>query len=92
MGVLIPGAKRAAFTALTMALATGAVHAAQPLRLEVIPFQEAGRGNTQQPVHRFEGELKSPPALNMHAPRAASPPRKRQRRWTRGRDHDWLMD
>jgi len=91
MGALIPGVMRAAFTVVTFALATGSVHAAEPLRLQVIPFQEAG-GNTQQPIHRFEGELKPPPALNMHAPRAASPPRKRQRRWTRGRDHDWLMD
>ena len=85
------GGMQTAFTTLTLALATGAVHAVEPLRLEVIPFQEAG-GNTQQPIHRFEGELKPPPALDMHAPRAASPPRKRQRRWTRGGDHDWLMD
>ena len=88
---MIRGGIQTAFTALTLALTASAVHAAEPLRLQVIPFQEAG-GNTQQPVHRFEGELKSPPALNMHAPRAASPPRKRHRRWTRGRDHDWLMD
>ena len=83
---------RAAFTVLTLALAPIAVHAAEPLRLQVIPFREAGQDNTRQPVHRFEGELKAPPTLNMNVPRAAKPSRKRRRRWTRGGDHDWLMD
>ena len=92
MGALIPGVMRAAFTVVTFALATGSVHAAEPLRLQVIPFREAGQGNTRQPVHRFEGELKAPPTLNVNVPRAAKPSRKRRRRWTRGGDHDWLMD
>ena len=74
---------------LTLALGQGAVYAAQPLRLQVIPFQEAGRGNMRQPVHRFEGELKTPPTLDIKPARAAAPPKKRQRRWTRGGDHDW---
>ena len=88
--MLIRAGMRAAFTVLTLALALSAVHAAEPLRLQVIPFREAGQGNTRQPVHRFEGELKAPPTLNV--PRAAKPSRKRRRRWTRGGDHDWLMD
>ena len=82
---------RRTLAVLSLALIPGPVLAAEPIRLQVIPFQ-AGWGSKKLPVHNFEGTLMPPPAV---VPPAVDTKRvKKKRRPNSGRDSDWdwLMD
>ena len=82
---------RRTLAVLSLALIPGPVLAAEPIRLQVIPFQ-AGWGSQKLPVHNFKGTLMPPPAV---VPPAVDTKRvKKKRRPNSGRDSDWewLMD
>ena len=67
------------------------VEAAQPIPLQVIPF-EAGWGSLQIPVHNFQGALQAPPPLMPNVPTVEKKPRKRRPNSGRDNGWDWLMD
>ena len=80
---------RPALAVLAGLLVAGPVVAAQPIRLQVIPFRAGWRSN-QIPVHDFKGTLLPPPAFMPTLPPVGS--MRQKRRPNSGRDYDWLMD
>ena len=76
---------------LSLALFAGPAQAAQPIRLQVIPFQ-AGWGSRKLPVHEFKGTLLPPPALLPPPPATSTATRQRPPKRARNADWEWLMD
>lgn len=74
-----------------MVLTAFPLQAAEPIRLQVIPY-EAGWGSVQIPVHNFQGTLQAPPSLMPDVPTVERKPKKRIRNSGRDKDWDWLMD
>ena len=76
---------------LSLVLIPGPVLAAEPIRLQVIPFQ-AGWGSKKLPVHNFKGTLVPPPAVIPPAVQNRRVNRKRRPKSGRDADWEWLMD
>ena len=82
---------RGALLPLVVLTAALPLKAAEPIRLQVIPY-EAGWGSLQIPVHNFQGTLQAPPPLMPDVPTVEKKPRKRRPNSGRDTDWDWLMD
>ena len=82
---------RKTLAVLSLALMPGAVLAAEPIRLQVIPFQ-AGWGSKKLPVHNFKGTLMPPPAVIPPAVKSRRANRKRRPNSGRDADWEWLME
>ena len=76
---------------LSLALLSGPVLAAEPIRLQVIPFK-AGWGSKKLRIHNFKGTLMPPPAGLPPATRTRSVSKKRRSKSARDADWEWLME
>ena len=84
-------------TVALMMLSSLPVYAAQPIRLQVIPYRGEGSEETQgSKSHDFQWIFRAPPPLVPPLVPEVKKPKTRRpnsgRDWGRRNDFDWLMD